>query len=81
VPGRAPNVTLVIDGGKADKLRPGDVLGALIGETGLEAESIGKIDVGPKRTLVAVRSDCAGRAVASGRIKIKGRRFRIGALR
>lgn len=36
--------TICIDAGKKEKLRPGDIVGALIHECGLTKESIGKID-------------------------------------
>jgi ATP-independent RNA helicase DbpA len=41
----APMVTLCISGGKKDKLRPGDLLGALTGDAGLVKEQVGKINV------------------------------------
>lgn len=70
--------TLVIDGGRKDKLRPGDLLGALTGIGGLGAEQVGQIDIQPTRSYVAiVRSAIGGaqRRLAEGRIK--ARRFRI----
>ena len=50
----APMVTLVIHGGKKDKLRPGDVLGALTGDAGLAKEQVGKINVTEFQTYVAL---------------------------
>jgi ATP-independent RNA helicase DbpA len=47
-------VTLQILGGRKDKIRPGDVLGALTGEAGFTAEQIGKIQVTDQSTYVAV---------------------------
>lgn len=47
-------VTLVIEGGKKDKLRAGDILGALTGEKGLAGNSIGKIDVYERQSYVAI---------------------------
>ena len=41
----APMVTLCISGGKKDKLRPGDLLGALTGDAGLTKEQVGKIHI------------------------------------
>ena len=38
-------ITLCIQGGKKDKLRPGDLLGALTGDGGLTFEQVGKINV------------------------------------
>jgi ATP-independent RNA helicase DbpA len=70
--------TLRIDGGKTDKLRPGDILGALTGEAGLSAKVIGKIDIYATRSYVAIAREQVGRAIdrlEAG--KIKGRRFRV----
>ncbi|WP_373987876.1 ATP-dependent RNA helicase DbpA [Duganella sp. BuS-21] len=50
----APMMTLVISGGKKDKLRPGDVLGALTGDAGLSKEQVGKINVTEFQTYVAL---------------------------
>ena len=74
----AGKVTLVIDGGRQDKLRPGDILGALTGDAGLPAEAVGKIDSYPTRTYVAIArrsGNAAQQALANG--KIKGRKFRV----
>ena len=70
--------TLRIDGGKTDKLRAGDILGALTGDAGLSAKAIGKIDIFPTRSYVAVAREHAGKAVARLEAgKIKGKRFRV----
>ena len=47
VPLEAEMATLCIDGGKKAKMRPGDVLGALTGDIGLDGADIGKIAVHP----------------------------------
>ncbi|HEY2344962.1 MAG TPA: ATP-dependent RNA helicase DbpA [Xanthomonadaceae bacterium] len=71
-------VTLAIDGGRQDKLRPGDVVGALTGEAGLPADAIGKIDTFATRSYVAVQRDQAARALERLRAgRIKGRNFRV----
>ena len=71
-------VTLAIDAGRQDKLRPGDVLGALTGSAGLPGEAVGKIDVFPTRTYVAVVANKADAALARLRAgKIKGRTLRV----
>ena len=79
--------TLVIDAGKTDKIRAGDVLGALTGAGGLRGDCIGKIELTPTRTYVAIA--CAEMdgllkrmrgtaAKASATLaKIKGRNFRL----
>lgn len=74
----ASHLTLAIDAGKQDKLRPGDVLGALTGTAGLPADAIGRIDVFPTRTYVAISRDAYDLALRRLRAgKIKGRTFRI----
>ena len=75
---QAAMATLRIDAGRTDKLRPGDIVGALTGEAGLAKEAIGKIDVYPTRSYVAIARSQADRALERLRAgKIKGRRFRI----
>jgi ATP-independent RNA helicase DbpA len=77
----AATVTLRIDAGRSDKLRPGDIVGALTGEAGLPADAVGKIDVFPTRSYVAIQRAQANKALArlqGG--KIKGRKFRIARL-
>lgn len=69
--------TLQIDGGKKQKLRPGDIVGALTGEGGLTADCIGKISVGDHSAYVAVKRNVATDALAQiTRGKLKGRSFR-----
>ena len=74
----APYVTLAVDAGRQDKLRPGDLLGALTGDAGLPADAVGKIDVFPTRTYVAIARewhDKAKQRLSAG--KIKGKKFRV----
>ncbi|WP_341917923.1 DbpA RNA binding domain-containing protein, partial [Hydrocarboniphaga effusa] len=74
----ATRVTICIDGGRRDKLRPGDLLGALTGDAGLPAEAVGKISSFDTRTYVAIDKKLA--TVALKRLregKIKGRNFRV----
>jgi ATP-dependent RNA helicase DbpA len=74
----APFVTIAVDAGRQDKLRPGDLLGALTGDAGLPAAAVGKIDVFPTRTYVAIAHDWYDKALRSLRAgKVKGRTFRI----
>lgn len=73
--------TLRIDAGRSDKLRPGDILGALTGKAGLAAGDIGKIDVFPTRSYVAVRAAMLKTALAGLQAgQIKGRNFRVRAM-
>ena len=75
---QAAMATLRIDAGRTDKLRPGDIVGALTGEAGLAKDAIGKIDVFATRSYVAVARAQAGQALERLRAgKVKGRRFRI----
>ncbi|WP_199099319.1 ATP-dependent RNA helicase DbpA [Dyella sp. ASV21] len=77
----APMKTLVIDAGRQDKLRPGDILGALTGDAGLDGKSIGKIDVFATRAYVAVERALANKALERLRAgRIKGRNFRVRTL-
>jgi ATP-independent RNA helicase DbpA len=77
----APMKTLVIDAGRQDKLRPGDILGALTGDAGLAAQDIGKIDVFATRAYVAISRALANKALERLRAgRIKGRNFRVRAL-
>jgi ATP-independent RNA helicase DbpA len=74
----APFVTIAVDAGRQHKLRPGDLLGALTGDAGIPATAVGKIDVFPTRTYVAVAQDWHEKAfqrLRSG--KIKGRTIRV----
>jgi len=77
-PMQAAMVTLIIDGGRQDKLRPGDIVGALTGDAGLPVDAIGKIDTFATRTYVAVKRSHAQKAMDKLRVgKIKGRTFRV----
>ncbi len=69
-----PMVTLLILGGRKEKLRPGDVLGALTGEAGFAKEQIGKIKVTDTATYVAVARNIgqdALRKLSAGTVKGK----------
>ncbi len=77
-----PMVTLCINGGRRDKVRPGDILGALTANTNLAGKQIGKIDIFDILAYVAVERLIAKQALkilSEG--KIKGRRFRVRKLR
>jgi len=74
----AAMATLRIDGGRTDKMRPGDILGALTGDAGLGADTVGKIDVFATRSYVAIAREVADKALNRLRAgKIKGRSFRV----
>ncbi|SMF27489.1 ATP-dependent RNA helicase DbpA [Alteromonadaceae bacterium Bs31] len=70
--------TLQIDGGKKQKLRPGDILGALTAEGGIKGSQVGKINIQENSAYVAVDKRVAKKAlgiIAKG--SLKGRSFRI----
>ncbi|MDC8758493.1 ATP-dependent RNA helicase DbpA [Janthinobacterium fluminis] len=82
----APMVTLCIMGGKKDKLRPGDLLGALTGDAGLSKEQVGKINVFEFMTYVALERGVAeaafqrlngGNPLGRDFGNIKGRSFKM----
>jgi len=80
-PAPPPFVTLAIDAGRRDKLRPGDLLGALTGDAAIPGAMIGKIAVFPTRTYVAIAREWHERARQRlGAGKIKGRSFRVRSL-
>jgi ATP-independent RNA helicase DbpA len=73
-----PMVTLLILGGRKEKIRAGDVLGALTGEAGFSKEQIGKINVTDTSTYVAVERSIAKdalRKLSAG--TIKGKKVRV----
>lgn len=77
----SPMVTLQILGGRKEKIRPGDVLGALTSGAGFTREQVGKITVTDQSTYVAVARDIsreATRKLSAG--KIKGKTVKVRAL-
>ncbi|WP_325343517.1 ATP-dependent RNA helicase DbpA [Xylophilus sp.] len=67
-----PMATLQIAGGRKEKIRAGDVLGALTGEAGFTREQVGRINVNDFSTYVAVDRRIAAEAarrLSAGRIK------------
>lgn len=81
LPGRPPvppMVTLCIDGGRRNKLRPGDILGALTGEGGIAGSEVGKIDLFDTQSYVAIARQSVEMALTClGKNRIKGRFFRV----
>jgi ATP-independent RNA helicase DbpA len=73
-----PMVTLCIDGGRKNKMRPGDILGALTGEAGIAGSEVGRIDVFDFHAYVAIMRAGAAQALSclSGN-RIKGRFFKV----
>ncbi|WP_442513606.1 ATP-dependent RNA helicase DbpA [Pseudomonas promysalinigenes] len=70
--------TLCIGAGRKDKLRPGDILGALTGDAGIPGKQVGKIAIFDFQAYVAVERPLAKQAMQrlnSG--KIKGRALKV----
>ncbi len=77
-PPAPPMVTLQIDGGKKQKLRPGDILGALTGEGGIDGKAVGKIQIFDNRSYLAVARKQVNQAFNKlSKGKLKGRNFRL----
>ena len=77
-PIQAAMATVRIGGGKKQKLRPGDILGALTGEHGIAASQVGKIHLLDHWAYVAIRREVVKTAVKKlARGKLKGRSFRV----
>ena len=73
-----PMVTISINGGRKNKVRAGDLLGALTANTTLQGKQIGKIDIFDNLAYVAVERPAAKQAfkiLSEG--KIKGKKFRV----
>lgn len=71
-------VRLFINIGKRQKVRPGDILGAIAGESGLPGKMIGSIDMYDKYTFVDVPREYASDILnAMKNCKIKGNSFNI----
>lgn len=70
--------TVVIDAGRKDKLRPGDILGALTAKQAIDGKAVGKIALFDTRSYVALHKSVADKALQLLRQdKIKGRSFRV----
>ena len=75
-----PMLTLQILGGRKEKIRPGDVLGALTADAGYSREQIGKINVTEFTTFVAVNRGIALEAMQklnAGKVKGKAVKVRL----
>ena len=71
-------VRLFINLGKKQNIRPGDILGAIAGETGMPGKLIGSIDMYDKYTFVEVPREYAADVVqVMKESKIKGKTINI----
>lgn len=72
-----PYVSILVDAGKKNKIRPGDFLGALTKDADIPGDDIGKITVQATRSYIAIKSRSVKRAMGLFREgKIKGKRCR-----
>ena len=77
-PLKPPMATLHILGGRKEKIRAGDVLGALTKDLGYAAAQIGKINVNDYATYVAVAREIAPQvAKRLGSAKVKGKSVKL----
>ena len=71
-------VRLFINIGKKQKIKTGDILGAVAGESGIPGDVVGAIDMYDKFTFVEVPQEHANQVLASmKRVKIKGKDIHI----
>jgi ATP-independent RNA helicase DbpA len=71
--------TIYISAGRKDNIRPGDILGALTGEIGLQAKHVGQIRILEVNSYVAIDNTQVDRALSGLQAgKIKGKKFRYG---
>lgn len=80
-------ITLLIDGGKKQKLRAGDIVGALTrqqdnADDSISGSDVGKIDLNDQRAYVAVNRSIIKQALSLlSEGKMKGRNFRVRVIR
>jgi len=71
-------ITLQINAGKKQKVRPGDILGALTGKDGVTGTQVGKIIVADNWSYVAINREAAKLALKKlEQGKLKGRSFQV----
>jgi ATP-dependent RNA helicase DbpA len=81
-PNKPTMATILIDAGKKQKIRPGDILGALTGTNGIAGAQVGKINIFDMRSYVAVQVDAVKPAIRKlSQGKLKGRSFRARVIR
>jgi ATP-dependent RNA helicase DeaD len=71
-------VRLFVNLGKKQNIRPGDILGAIAGETGMPGKLIGSLDMYDKYTFVEVPREYASDVIQTMKtVKIKGKSINI----
>ncbi len=74
---KPPMVTLIIHGGRKDKLRPGDIVGAFTNDGGLNGDQVGKINVFDHVSFVGLERSVANKTLLRLDGRIKGRQFKM----
>ncbi len=72
-----PMITLNMNAGRKEKLRPGDILGALTGDGGLSGDQVGKINVFDFASYVALDRRVADKVITRLNGKIKGKNVKM----
>lgn len=79
---KPPMATLQIDGGKKQKVRAGDILGALTSQGGIDGKQVGKIHIFDNTAYVAVvRGEAKTALYKIQHGKLKGRSFKARLIR
>ena len=78
VPRSRGMVRIYIGEGRKSNIRPGDLVGAITNEAGIEGQSIGAIEIGDRFSLVEVAEELVDEVIAALRAtKIKGKRMTV----
>ena len=76
--GKAARTRLFVNVGKRDRIRPGDIVGAIAGESGMSGQLVGSIEMYDNYTFVEVPADYADAVLeAMQNVKIRGRNIQI----
>ncbi len=76
--GKSVRTRLFVNVGKRDKIRPGDIVGAIAGETGMPGQLVGSIRMYENYTFVEVPGEYAEDVLtAMQNVKIRGRSIQI----
>jgi ATP-independent RNA helicase DbpA len=76
---RSEYETLCLGGGKKEKLRKGDILGALCKEIGIDPEDIGKIDLAQRRTYIALHHLVIDKTIEAFKQGVKIKKKKVNA--
>lgn len=69
---------LFVNAGTDHRVKPGDIMGAIAGESGLPGRLIGNIDMHDQYSIVEVPADCAEEVLQSmRRVRIRGRHIHM----